>query len=82
MNIEDTMCEESLPGNTIAMANRLKEILTENETNNIPSLKDKNAYAFKQFKKCLWLINSQAYGQMATIDMMDEWSSLCGGKTL
>ena len=79
MNIEDTMCEESLPGNTIAMANRLKEILTENETNNIPSLKDKNADAFKQFKKCLWLINSQAYGQMATIDMIDEWNDLCRG---
>jgi len=77
-NIEDMMCEESLPVNSIAMCNRLIEILRNNETNNIHSLCDKNLEDFLRFKKCLWLINSQAYGQMGNIDMMDEWSALCG----
>jgi hypothetical protein len=77
MNIEDTMCEESLPGNTIAMANRLIKILKENDTNNIPSLRDKKE--LMKFKKCLWLINSQVYGQLEIINMIDEWANLCRG---
>jgi hypothetical protein len=77
-NIEDTVCSDTLPVNTIAMCKRLIEILKENECNNVPSIK-KREEEFKKFKKCLWLINSQTYGQMAEINMMDEWSDLCGG---
>ena len=76
--IEDTMCDEALPVNTIAMCSRLIEILRENNCNNVPSISDRKE-EFKKFKKCLWLINSQVYGQMEEINMMDEWSSLCGG---
>jgi hypothetical protein len=76
-HIEDLVCSDSLPVNSIAMCKRLIEILKENDTNNIGALCDKNSEAFKKFKKCLWLINSQTYGQLATIDMMDEWSDLC-----
>lgn len=80
-NIEDTMCEDSLPGNTIAMAIRLIEILKENSCNHIPSIKNKeDQKSFLKFKKCLWLINSQVYGQMAIINMMDEWDTLCRGE--
>jgi hypothetical protein len=79
-NIEDTMCTESLPVNTIAMCNRLVEILRESDTNNAPSLCGKNDVGFKNFKKCLWLVNSQVYGQTTTINMMDEWSELCKGE--
>jgi hypothetical protein len=77
-NIEDTMCDEALPVNTIAMANRLIEILQENNCNNVPSIKDRKE-ELKKFKKCLWLINSQTYGQLEILNMMDEWSDLCGG---
>jgi hypothetical protein len=27
-------------------------------------------------KACLWILNAMAYGQMAEIDMCDEWSRL------
>jgi hypothetical protein len=77
-NIEDTMCDEALPVNTIAMCKRLIEILQENDCNNVPSIMGRKE-EFKKFKKCLWLINSQTYGQVGEISMMDEWSDLCGG---
>ena len=77
-HIEDCISETSLPVNTIAMSRRLIEILDESNTNCAFSLKDKNKI---KFKKCLWLINSQIYGQMANINMMDEWSELAGIKS-
>lgn len=74
MNIEDTICEEGLPVNTIVMANRLIEILKENDTNSALSLKEEGK---EKFKKCLWLINQQIYSQTDVIDMIDEWKDLC-----
>ena len=74
-NIEDTINEESLPVNTIAMLNRMIAILSENETNCALSLGTDNNGLLK-FKKCLWLVNSQVYGQMETIDMIEEWKEL------
>ena len=76
-HIEDTMCDESLPVNTIAMCNRLIEILSDNDTNNTESLRAKNSDGFERFRKCVWLINSQLFGQLAIIDMTEEWSRLC-----
>lgn len=29
-----------------------------------------------QVKACLWILNAMAYGQMAKIDMSDEWTRL------
>jgi len=76
-NIEDTIHEDSLPINTIAMANRLIEILKENETNCALSLKKEGKeQGLIQYLKCLWIINQQVYGQLETIDMNEEWVRL------
>lgn len=72
-NIEDCIAETCLPVNTIAMANRLIAILKEANTNCAQSLKDEQLL---KFKKDLWLINSQVYGQMGVISMIDEWHTL------
>ena len=75
-NIEDTINDNGLPVNTIAMCNRLIEILREADTNCTLSLKDENK---NRFRKCLWLINQQVFGQMGIIDMYDEWKNLIDG---
>ena len=72
-HIEDTISEESMPVNCIAMANRLVEILREGDTNCVTSLKGENLL---KFRKCLWLLTALTYGQMATIDMVGEWNRL------
>ena len=72
-NIEDTIHDNSLPINTIAMCNRLIEILRESDTNCVMSLDDVNRI---KFRKCLWLINQQVFGQMGVIDMVNEWDHL------
>jgi len=72
-NIEDTISDDGLPVNTIAMSNRLIEILKEADTNSATILKGEDK---KKFRKCLWLINQQVYGQLGTIDMCEEWSNL------
>ncbi len=70
-NIEDFIHSDILPVNTLAMANRLKAILEENNTNCALSLKDN-----KQLKKLLWLLNSQVFGELAIIDMSQLWQDL------
>ena len=74
MNIEDTIGEQGLPVNTIAMANRLIEILKENKTNCASDLlkyKGKKEELLK-FRKCLWLINQQVHGALGTVNISDE----------
>ena len=73
--VEDTIAEDGLPVNTIAFLNRGIEILQGAETNCALSLKGDDLH---QFKKLLWLINQQVYGQMGVIDMTKEWSMLTG----
>jgi len=72
-NIEDTIHDNSLPINTIAMCNRLVEILRESDTNCVLSLKNESRI---KFRKCLWLVNQQVFGQMGVIDMYDDWKDL------
>lgn len=84
MNIEETIHDTALPVNTIAMANRLIEILKENETNSAmafrvsPELSTrlKETKGAIRFRKCLWLINQQIFGQLTSIDMEKEWFEL------
>jgi hypothetical protein len=81
MNIEELIYEDGLPVNTIAMANRLVEILKENNTNSALSLSDDSKFPGRdkgllKFQRCLWLINSQVYGQLGKIDMDTEWTRL------
>ena len=72
-NIEDSVFDEGLPVNTIAMATRLIEILKANNTNAYVSLPDTDKI---RYRMCLWLINQQVFGQTPQIDMYEEWNSL------
>ena len=72
-NIEETIFDESLPVNSIAMANRLVEILKANNTNSFISLPEKDKI---RYRMCLWLINQQVFGQTPIVDMNEEWNEL------
>jgi len=73
MNIEDTIGDDGLPVNARAMLNRLDEILVGNECNSYHYLSEENKI---KYRKCLWLINQQVYGQLRTINMTEEWEEL------
>jgi hypothetical protein len=75
-NIEDSIGKEILPVNTLAMLRRMDEILRINETNCAETLKGEG---LAQYKKCLWLVNQQVYGQVGMIDMQSEWGELTKG---
>lgn len=59
--------DESFPCNPIPFANALADHVREFHTD---SIKTDDA------KKILWILMGQAYGQMATIDLNDEWDRL------
>jgi hypothetical protein len=66
MNEEKAFKCEAVPCNPIPFANRIVELVKGN-TGNVQS---------DEVKACLWILNSQAYGQLATIDLCDEWDRL------
>lgn len=70
VNIEETIFDQDLPANSIAMANRLIEILKANKTNGYGALYGKDKV---RYRMCLWLINQQVFGQIGVISMSDEW---------
>ena len=57
---------DAFPCNPIPFANRIIE-LTRGYTANVKS---------DEVKACLWILNAQAYGQLATINLCDEWKRL------
>jgi hypothetical protein len=57
----------AFPCNPIPFANGLAEHVKDNGTDSIKS---------DQAKRILWILMSQAYGQLATIDLWDEWDRL------
>jgi hypothetical protein len=69
--IEDTIFDEGLPVNTIAMFHRGIEILNENQCNNPKFLKRE---AKIQYRKLMWLLCNQVYD--FKIDFDDEWTLL------
>ena len=60
---------ESFPCNPIPFATGLAELVKERGTDSIQST---------DAKRILWILMAQAYGQMATIDLCDEFSALTG----
>ena len=71
MNIEDTIFDEILPVNTKPILNRMRKLLDDNKTNSLYQCKEN-----PRIKKLMWLLNSQFYGQLTTINMIDEWQKL------
>lgn len=76
MEIEDTLNQNLLPINTIAMMNRAIKILEKNRTNNVLNLQGEELL---KFQRCLWLVNNQLYTQVGVIDMLAEWYRLSEG---
>jgi hypothetical protein len=63
MSIQDAMFAGSIPCNPKPFANGLTEF-------------DSASIQSDEAKKILWVLMAQAYGQLATIDLMDEYSRL------
>ena len=73
MQEEHAFQSECFPCNSIPFLTRLREILDENKTNGLAILPDD---AKLKARACMWVLMGQLYGQMATIDLSDEWDSL------
>ena len=69
-HIEETIFDDGLPCNTLAMLNRLKELIIANETNNISRCRKD-----KRIHKLMWLINNQFYDTYK-IDLDIIWEDL------
>ena len=59
--------EESLPVNPIPFLNKAIELIKKNGTDYIQS---------DEVKALLWIIQAQSYGQLATINLIEEWERL------
>ncbi len=68
MNTLTTAIESpSFPCNPIPFANGLADLVRDNGTDSIKS---------DDAKRILWILMAQSYGQLATIDLCDEWDKL------
>jgi hypothetical protein len=65
--IYDAIADDSFPGNPIPFANGLADHVREHGTDSIRS---------DDAKRLLWILMGQAYGQVAKIDLVDEWNRL------
>lgn len=66
-NVYTAIESESFPCNPIPFANGLADHVRENGSDSIKS---------DEAKRILWILMGQAYGQLATIDLCDEWDRL------
>jgi len=66
-NLTTAMFSSSFPINPIPFANGISEMVMDGGTDAIES---------DEVKRVLWVLMAQAYGQMATIDLSDEWDRL------
>ena len=65
--VYDAIEDESFPCNPIPFANGLAAHVREHGTDSIKS---------DDAKRILWILMGQAYGQVAKIDLVDEWNRL------
>jgi hypothetical protein len=65
--VYDAIEDDSFPGNPIPFANGLADHVREHGTDSIRS---------DDAKRILWILMGQAYGQVAKIDLVDEWNRL------
>ena len=66
---------DSMPVNSIPFITRLREVLDEAKTNSLDSV-SKIGEASLKARALLWILNTQYFGQIATIDMTEEWRML------
>lgn len=65
--VDTAIFSESFPVNPIPFAKGIADHVRENGTDSIQS---------DTAKRILWILMSQAYGQIATIDLCAEWDRL------
>ena len=71
-NIEDSIFEASLPVNSIAVLNRIKQVLEENKTNSLRLCKHD-----KRIDKLMWLLMEHYLdNQLGSFNMTDWWEQL------
>ena len=59
--------EEALPVNPLPFLSRIIELIKEKGTDHIRS---------DEVKALLWVVMAQSHGQLATIDLCEEWDRL------
>lgn len=69
--IEDTIFDDTLPCNSIAVLDRLKELLEEHGTNSLEHCRND-----LRVRKAMWLLVAQFYGELAVVDLTVEWSMI------
>ena len=73
MNIEDTIFDDGMAINSLVALNRLIEIIHEHNTNTIL---EEAVRKDSRVRRLFWFLNSQMYGQMASIDQNKIWDEL------
>lgn len=66
-NLTAAMFNSSFPVNPLPFANGVFELVKEKGTDAIKS---------DEVRKVLWVLMAQSYGQLAKIDLCDEWDRL------
>ena len=73
MNIEDTIFNEGMAINSLVALGRLIEIIREHNTNTIL---EERVREDTRVRRLFWILNSQMYGQMTSIDQDKIWDEL------
>jgi len=73
MQAEQALFGEAFPCNSYPFLERIEELLKENRTNSLMSLKGKE---LDKAKSCLFILIGQAYRQLFTIDSIEEFERL------
>ena len=70
---EEAFMSKSFPCNSIPFLTRLRELLNESQTNGLAYLEEEDKL---KARACMWILLGQLYGQLATINLSEEWSYL------
>lgn len=73
MREEQAFNSPCFPCNSLPFLRRIGEILEENSTNGLGALQGE---ANVKARACMWVLMGQLYGQMAEIDLCEEWERL------
>lgn len=73
MKAEEALFQDAWPANSIPFLTRLQEILDENKTNSLKSLK---GIEKDRAKSCLMILIGHLYGQLKILDSLDEYERL------
>ena len=73
MKAEEALFNDVFPCNSYPFLHRIEELLGENKTNSLGSLKEKE---LDKAKACLFILIGQAYDQLFKIDSIEEFERL------